>query len=117
MKTEPAELNELLDDAKAFHSLGLATDDEVESISSRVKNRELRARIEAVKPMTAREIKQVRVRWGMSQSLVALSFGMTVESVSKWERGEITPSAPVMRMLQLLRDNGPELFVSKHQDI
>ncbi|MGG6109321.1 type II toxin-antitoxin system MqsA family antitoxin [Pantoea allii] len=115
MKTEPAELSELLEDAKAFHALGLATDEEVESIAKRAKNRELRARIAAVKPMTATEIKDVRMRWGMSQSLVALSFGMTVDSVSKWERGEITPCPPVMRMLQLLRDNGPELFTSKHQ--
>jgi putative transcriptional regulator len=114
MKTKPASLSEMLKDMKELHALGLATDQELAAAETRAKAREMRARIEAVKQMTAEEIKEARTRWGMSQSLVAYSFGMTVDSVSKWERGEIKPSKPVLRMLQLLRDNGPELFASKH---
>lgn len=110
MKTKPAELREMLDDAKELRSLGLMSDDDVQTIATRVSLREYRKRIAAVKSMSPEEIKEVRTRWGLSQASLAYMLGMTVDSVSKWERGENKPSAPVLRILNTIAVKGPDVF-------
>lgn len=110
MKTKPAALSEMLEDAKELQALGLMSDEDVQEISGRVKLRELRARIAEVRTMTPLEIKEIRVRWGLSQASLAYTLGMSVDSVSKWERGEIKPSKPVLRLLNTIAVKGPEIF-------
>ncbi|MCP1440380.1 putative transcriptional regulator [Erwinia persicina] len=110
MKTKPAELHEMLDDAKELQALGLMSNNDVQEIAARVSLREFRQRIAAVRTMSASEIKAVRARWGLTQATLAYTLGMTVDSVSKWERGEITPSGPVLRILNTLAVKGPDVF-------
>lgn len=111
MKTKPAELHEMLDDAKELQTLGLMSDGDVQEIAARVSLREFRKRVAAVRAMTGNEIKEVRARWGLTQATLAYTLGMTVDSVSKWERGEIKPSGPVLRILNTLAVKGPDAFV------
>ncbi|MBV4365459.1 helix-turn-helix domain-containing protein [Erwinia phyllosphaerae] len=111
MKTKPAELHEMLEDARELQALGLMSDDDVQEIAARVSLREFRQRVAAVRAMSGSEIKAVRARWGLTQATLAYTLGMTVDSVSKWERGEITPSGPVLRILNTLAVKGPDIFV------
>ena len=101
-------LKTILDDAKELNALGLMPENDVAEINKLLKARELKTRIAAVKMMSGEEIKAVRARFGMSQSILAL--GMSKESVSKWERNEIKPSGPALRILNTLAAKGPEVF-------
>ena len=95
-------LQMMLEDAKELNALGLMSDSEVDAIAVMVKAREVSARIAKVKP--------IRTRYGMSQSVLAHTMGMSKESVSKWERNEIKPSGPALRILNTLAIKGPEVF-------
>ena len=103
-------LQMMLEDAKELNALGLMSDSEVDAIAVMVKAREVSARIAKVKSMTGEEIKAIRTRYGMSQSVLAHTMGMSKESVSKWERNEIKPSGPALRSLNTLAIKGPEVF-------
>ena len=112
MKTKPAELSEMLEDAKELHEMGLMPTEDVHFIAARLSARECRKRVAAVRVMSGEEIKQLRVKCGLSQASLAHTLGMTVDSVSKWERGEITPSGPALRILNTLAAKGTEVFMA-----
>jgi len=105
-----ANLKELQELAQELHSLGAIPDETISRINSRVKVREFRERIAKVRVMTGSQIKTMRDRYGMSQSALAHTLGMSVESVSKWERGEIQPSGPALRILNTIDAKGPDVF-------
>ena len=102
----------MLEDAKELNALGLMSDSDVEEIAVRVRAREINERIANVKAMSGEEIKAMRTRFGMSKSLLAHTMGMSKESVSKWERNEIKPSGPALRILNTLATKGPEVFAN-----
>ncbi len=70
-------LQMMLEDAKELNALGLMSDSEVDAIAVMVKAREVSARIAKVKSMTGEEIKAIRTRYGMSQSVLAHTMGMS----------------------------------------
>ena len=86
-------LQMMLEDAKELNALGLMSDSEVDAIAVMVK-----------------ACEAIRTRYGMSQSVLAHTMGMSKESVSKWERNEIKPSGPALRILNTLAIKGPEVF-------
>lgn len=111
MKTKPAQLSEMLEDAKELHAMGLMPAEDVAFIAERMSAREYRQRVAAVRAMSGEEIKQVRVKCGLSQASLTHTLGMTVDSVSKWERGEVTPGGPALRILNMLAAKGTEIFM------
>ena len=111
MKTTPATLDEMIEDADELRGLGLLSDEDVSQIATRISASEYRKRVAAVHYMTGLEIKLMRKQYGLSQALLAYTLGMTVDSVSKWERGEIKPSGPALRILNTLAAKGPDAFV------
>ncbi|MDI9219443.1 helix-turn-helix domain-containing protein [Pantoea sp. EA-12] len=111
MKTTPVPLNEMIEDAEELRALGLLSDGDVEQIATRISASEYRQRVAAVHDMSGQEIKRMRNQYGLSQALLAYTLGMSVDSVSKWERGEIKPSGPALRILNTLAAKGPEAFI------
>ena len=93
--------------AKRYNKHGVVKDETLKTIESRIKA----ADIPEVRPMTGEEIKAVRLRWKLSQSVLARTTGMSVESVSKWERGESKPNQAVLRIINMISDKGPEIFM------
>ena len=77
---------------------------------TRAKSKELRKKMPDLKLMTGAEIKEMRTRIGISQALLAYTMGMSVESVSKWERDEIKPSGAALRLLNVINAKGIEIF-------
>lgn len=105
-------MKELLAYAKDLNKLDAMPDEVVDRIEARMKARELKQRIADVHTMSGEEIKAMRDRYGMSQSVLAHTLGMSKESVSKWERNEIKPSRPALRILNTISEKGPEVFIS-----
>jgi putative transcriptional regulator len=61
-----------------------------------------------VHPFTAREIRALRQREEVSQSIFASYLNVTKDSVSKWERGEKRPAGPSLKLLSLVERKGLE---------
>lgn len=110
MKTKPAQLSEMWKDAKELHEMGLMPTEDMVFIATHLSAHEYRQRVAAVRVMSGEEIKQVRLRCGLSQASLAHLLGMTIKSVSKWERGEVRPCAPALRILNTLAAKGTEVF-------
>ena len=56
---------------------------------------------------SAAEIRNIRVRQGLTQKLFAEALGVSVKTIESWESGTNTPSGIANRMLDLImRDEG-----------
>lgn len=93
--------------AERYKKLGVVKDETVAAINAAVDVRN----IPKVRPMTGSQIKEVRVRYKMSQSALALMMGMSVESVSKWERDESKPNQAALRIINVIEEKGPQVFM------
>jgi putative transcriptional regulator len=56
--------------------------------------------------LSAREIRAIRERAGVSQAVFAEHIGVTTGLVSKWERGEKRPSRMALKILALVNAKG-----------
>lgn len=52
--------------------------------------------------MTGAQIKDLRKALGYTQARLAEEVGVTANTVARYERGELNPSPPVMKLLKLL---------------
>jgi putative transcriptional regulator len=59
-----------------------------------------------IRPLKPKEIKAIRERERVSQSVFANYLNVTASLVSKWERGEKKPSGPSLKLLSLVEKNG-----------
>ena len=57
---------------------------------------------------TAAEIRALREREEVSQSVFARYLNVTKDYVSKWERGEKKPAGPSLKLLALVEKHGLE---------
>ena len=60
--------------------------------------------------MTGTQIKQLRKTIGYTQAKLAEEVGVTSNTIARYERGELKPSPPVMKLLKLL-----EMFVTQRK--
>jgi putative transcriptional regulator len=59
-----------------------------------------------VRPLKPKEIKAIRKREHVSQTVFANYLNVTSSLVSKWERGEKRPSGASLKLLSLVEKNG-----------
>jgi putative transcriptional regulator len=59
-----------------------------------------------IRPLKPREIRAIREREHVSQTVVANYLNVTSSLVSKWERGERRPSGASLKLLSLVEKNG-----------
>jgi putative transcriptional regulator len=59
-----------------------------------------------VHAFSANEIRALREREDVSQSVFASYLNVTKDSVSKWERGEKKPAGPSLKLLSLVERKG-----------
>ena len=62
----------------------------------------------AVKPLSPRQIREIRRRAGASQAVFARYLNVTSGLVSQWERGEKRPRGASLKLLALVAKNGLE---------
>lgn len=61
-----------------------------------------------VRNFTAEEIRRLRERERVSQSVFARYLNVSQDSVSQWERGSKHPAGPSLKLLSLIEKNGLE---------
>lgn len=93
--------------AERYNKLGVVKDDTLTAINAAVAARN----IPAIRVMTGSQIREVRTRYNLSQAALAITLGMSVESVSKWERNESKPNNAALRIINILDAKGPEVFM------
>lgn len=93
--------------AERYNKLGVVKDDTVTAINAAVAARN----IPAIRVMTGSQIREVRTRYNLSQAALAITLGMSIESVSKWERNESKPNNAALRIINILDAKGPEVFM------
>jgi putative transcriptional regulator len=64
--------------------------------------------VETLKPEA---IKDIRERSRMSQATFALALNVSTVLISKWERGEVRPSGPSLKLLSLAAKKGIEAIL------
>ncbi len=53
---------------------------------------------------TPQRIKALRLRLGLTQAQAAARVGVTRRAWAGWEGGEVTPTRPILILLNLLKD-------------
>ena len=64
-------------------------------------------RIEPVKKFSCKEIKAIRNKAGMTQTVFANYLGVSNKTIEAWELGRTHPTGPACRLLDIL-DSGNE---------
>lgn len=83
--------------AARYNKLGVVSNETLALADARLKSRQLRESLPTLHNMDGAEIKTMRSHYGLSQSDLAFTMGMSVESVSKWERNESQPGNAALR--------------------
>ena len=89
-------MNSLFDDLKT----GLQEAIDFEKGKGQAKTRILM--IEPVKKYTNEEIKHIRNKSGMTQSVFANYLGVSKKTVEAWELGRTHPTGPAYRLINIL---------------
>ncbi len=83
---------------EALHKVG--------AIDKRTMRRFDDACLTPVRPLSPKQIKALREREQVSQTVFASYLNVTPNLVSKWERGEKKPSGPALKLLSLVEKHG-----------
>lgn len=89
--------------------LETAKDLKMDSIT--IKEIEL-LKLAEIKELEPTEIKAMRTREKVSQSVMARVFNVTPSTYQKWERGEIHPKGSNLKLLRLAYDHGLNYILS-----
>ena len=63
-----------------------------------------------VKPLTATQIRRLRIRNKASQAVFAAYLNTSASTVQKWEQGQKKPNGPSLKLLNLVREKGLEVL-------
>ena len=91
---------------QAFNVLSSAIDEAIENAKADkkfLKEETVSIEIEPLVQYTAEDIKAIRSKTGLTQSLFAQWFGVSTRTVEAWESGRNKPSGPSSRLLSLLK--------------
>nr|WP_296156517.1 helix-turn-helix domain-containing protein [uncultured Blautia sp.] len=64
--------------------------------------------IAPVREYSNTEIREIRLKAGMTQSVFASYMGVSKKTVEAWEGGRTHPTGPVFRLLEILASDDPE---------
>ncbi|GAB3124021.1 helix-turn-helix domain-containing protein [Novispirillum itersonii] len=96
-------IDSLRDDLAALHEIGVV---------SKVTLREFDAACPPrVRPFSAANIRDLRQRLNVSQSVLALHLHTSASTVRKWEQGETHPSGPALKLLNIIADKGLQVLL------
>lgn len=66
--------------------------------------------LDPVKPMSAVQIRRLRLRNRVSQAVFAAYLNTSLSTVQKWERGQKKPNGPSLKLLNLVERKGLEVL-------
>jgi putative transcriptional regulator len=94
---------EIVDIARALHTVGAVSDAELRKTTLRMLGRDALPKVAALSPA---EIVEVRERAGVSQAVMAGFLNVAVSTVSQWERGERRPTGAALKLLHVVKRSG-----------
>lgn len=68
--------------------------------------------LKSVDELPCFEIKKMRVKEKLSQSVMARILNVTPSTYQKWERGEVKPKGANLKLLRLAHDHGIQYIIS-----
>src|SRR5580704_19642978 len=94
---------------QALHNVG--------AIDKQTMRRFDEACLTPVQPLSPNQIKALREREHVSQTVFANYLNVTPNLVSKWERGEKKPSGPALKLLSLVEKRGIQAVAYDSQNL
>ena len=88
-----------------FDDIKLGLEQAVEYEKGNLKAKKTTITILPLDTFSANEIKEIRLKAGMTQSVFAKYLGVSVKTVEAWEAGRTHPEGAACRMLSLTRMN------------
>ncbi len=82
----------------------------VKDVSASLRDIE-KLKIPAPQPFSAKMIAALRENIKVSQAVLAVMLNVKVTTVQKWESGVNEPSGSSLRLLSILKKNGPSAIV------
>jgi putative transcriptional regulator len=70
-----------------------------------------------VKEYSGKEIRDIRTKAGMTQSVFASYMGVSIKTVEAWEGGRTHPTGPVFRLLDILSKNEEMEYIVAKSDV
>ncbi len=64
-----------------------------------------------VKEYSGKEIRDIRKKAGMTQSVFASYMGVSIKTVEAWEGGRTHPTGPVFRLLDILSSSDEMKYI------
>jgi putative transcriptional regulator len=98
----------ILETAEDLRRHGLLSESEYRQITVRHLGEEP---LPVSKPISAKEIKKLRVRAKMSQAAFARHLNLTTGYISQLERGAKQPKGPALALLNVIRRKGFEAIL------
>lgn len=89
---------EMLKTARGLYDLGMVDAKTLREFDA--------ARLPALKPYAAMEIKRLRLKAKASQAVFAAYLNTSVSTVQKWEIGDKKPSGPALKLLNIVERKG-----------
>lgn len=102
-------------DKLLFESLKASLNEAVEHAEGKREVRTRKIMIKPVPAFTAQDVKEIRKKVDMTQTVFAQMLGVSKKTIEAWEAGTNVPNGSAMRLLQLFSENPSlakeELFV------
>ena len=80
---------------KAFNSIKQGLEEAIEFSKGSLKEA-------VVHEFTSVDVKNIRIKIGMTQNEFASAFGISVSTLRHWERGDRTPQGPALVLLNVV---------------
>ena len=80
---------------KAFNSIKQGLEEAIEFSKGSLKKA-------VVHEFTSVDVKNIRIKIGMTQNEFASAFGISVSTLRHWERGDRTPQGPALVLLNVV---------------
>jgi putative transcriptional regulator len=65
-----------------------------------------------VKTYTPEQIKQIRLKFNVSQTVFAMYLNASPATIRKWEQGQTMPKGPSLKLLNIVEQKGLEVLAS-----
>jgi putative transcriptional regulator len=95
--------SELVDGMRALQESGVVSDGTMRGFERKLLG----------KPpaFSARQIRQLREQFGVSQAVFAALLNISVSTIQKWEQGHKAPTAAALKLLQIVKRFGLEVLL------
>ncbi len=103
-----------------FEDLKQGLEEAIEYEKGKGKARVKTYSITPVKEYSGKEIREIRMKAGMTQTVFATYMGVSKKTVEAWESSRTHPTGPVFRLLDILNSDEieeTEYIVAKNKEL